>query len=119
MSKLETSAKVAPKITFDDVFGDDRMKMELEWDAKEPEFKHFWMSSLEVSKSGPGKHREVVSGVEHGNDVLVRTPREPYAQKRQIMNQRSFETAAKMRGIAKDEAYSTGNLKQFAKDVKV
>jgi len=117
VKELKTTAKVAPKITFDDVFGDERMAITKEQDAANPEFVHIWMSQLEVTKQGPGKNRET-TGIEHGNDVLVRELREGYEKKRLIMEERSYQTAAKTRGLSGDEQFSTGNMKQFAKDVK-
>jgi len=117
VEKMKTTAKVAPKITFDDVFGDERVRISDENDTANPDFKHIWMSQLEVSKNGAGKNRES-TGIEHGNDVLVREPRENYDKKRLIMEERSYQTAAKTRGLSGDEVFSTGNMKQFAKDVK-
>jgi hypothetical protein len=115
--ELKTTAKVAPKITFDDVFGDERMAISKAQDAANPEFVHIWMPQIDVTKQGPGKNRES-TGIEHGNDVLVREPRAIYEQKRLIMEERSYQTAAKTRGLSGDEVFSTGNMKQFAKDVK-
>lgn len=110
--------KVAPKITFESVFGDDRMGIEKEHDESNPEFKHMWMSKEDVDKEAPKRGGEAISGVEHGNDVLVRIPRDLWEKRRDIETERSYQMAAKARGTSKDETYSTGNLKQFAKPVR-
>lgn len=111
-------AKVAPKITFQDVFGDDRIAMENMHDKENPEFKHMWMSRMDIDKELQRKGGEVLSGVEHGNDVLVRVPRELWEQRRDIETERSYQMAAKTRGTSKEESYSTGNLKQFSRPPK-
>jgi hypothetical protein len=110
--------KVAPKITFESVFGDDRMRMEKEHDAESPEFKHMWMSKIDVDKEAPKRGGEVVAGVEHGNDVLVKIPMDVWQKRRDIETERSYQMASKARGQSKDESYSTGNLKQFARPVR-
>lgn len=114
----KVTAKVAPKITFNDVFGDDRIAMEKTHDEQNPEYKHVWMSRMDIDKELQRKGGEVVDNVEHGNDVLVRIPRDLWQQRRDIEAERSYQMAAKARGTSKDESYSTGNLKQFARPTK-
>lgn len=110
--------KVAPKITFESVFGDDRMSMEKKHDSENHDFKHMWMSKADVDKEAPKRGGEVVNGVEHGNDVLVKIPRDLWEKRRDIEVERSFQMASKARGQSKDETYSTGNLKQFRHPVR-
>lgn len=114
----KVTAKVAPKITFNDVFGDDRVAMQKAHDEQNPEYKHVWMSRLNIDKMIQRNGGEVVDKAEHGNDVLVRIPRDLWKQRRDIESQRSYQMAAKARGVSKDESYSTGNLKQFARPVR-
>ena len=118
VKEIKTVAKVAPKITFEDVFGDDRLRIVKEHEAKDPDSVYMWEFGPDVASKGAGKFKEVVSGVEHGSDVLVKMPRDVWEKKRDIETERSFQSAAKKRGFNPDEVYSTGNLKQFARDVK-
>lgn len=115
---VKSVAKLAPKITFESVFGDERKMLEDKHDEENPEFKHMWIDkpSLDVTLQRLGG--EVVSGVEHGSDVLVRVLRDSWQKKRDIETERSYQMAAKARGTAKEESYSTGNLKQFRKPMR-
>lgn len=113
--KIETVAKPAPKITVADVFADERMRTIKEHEAENPDFVYSWAFGPEVAKSGPGRFKEVVKGVEHGNDVLVRMPRDVYEQKVAIEHERSYQSVAKLRGLNTDDEWKTGNLKQVPK----
>jgi hypothetical protein len=117
MNELKTKAKVAPKITFDDVFRDERMAIIKEHEAKDPDNVYFWDSAQSVSKSGPGRNKEVV-GVEHGNDVLLKMPRTIHEQVRAIEEERSYQLTAKGRGIKSEDEYKTGELRKTPKSIR-
>lgn len=118
VQKIKTAAKVAPKITFEDVFGDDRVRIIKDHESKDPENVYMWEFGPEIAEKGVGRFKEVVKGTEHGSDVLVRMPRDVWEKKRDIETERSYQSTARKRGFNPDEVYSTGNLKQFARDVK-
>lgn len=122
---IKTTSKVAPKITFDQVFGDERMRIQKEWDDLEPNMEHMWCNEKKFPDLQRRLKAEVVmfegKEVEHGADFLLRIPADIWKQRQDIEQHRSHQLAAKARGVATrdGESYSTGNLKQFRRPVQV
>lgn len=97
--------EVAPDMFFINQFGDDRRRIEVEMDAKYPEFKHLWQAG-DISQDILDRKRMSVVEVNgkrtfHGGDVLCRQPIEVF----RAIHARDQEVSMRpVRRLVKDEA---------------
>jgi len=94
--------KKAPDATVTMAVPDERLNVEQEWDAKSPDYKHFWLSkesNIDAMKKNKAEPVKTATGelIENGISMLCRAPKEAWMARRLNADERSKRLYASIR----------------------